>query len=44
MPATNSAPIEAPETRAYTIIGIEGGIRMSMVAAAASVPAANGAG
>src|SRR3954471_3836202 len=44
MPATNSAPIDAPDTRAYTIIGMDGGIRMSMVAAAASVPAAKGAG
>jgi hypothetical protein len=43
-PATNSAAIDALEVSANRIIGIDGGIRMSMVAAAASVAAENAGG
>ncbi len=41
MPARNSAPIDAPEASAKMIRGIDGGIRMSIVAADASVAAEN---
>src|SRR3989338_1184581 len=44
MPATNSAAMEALAVSANRIIGIEGGIRMSMVAAAASVAAEKAGG
>jgi hypothetical protein len=43
MPATNSAAI-ALALSANRIMGIDGGIRMSMVAAAASVAAENAGG
>ena len=44
MPATKSAAIEVLLTRANRISGIDGGIRMSIVAAAASVAAENAGG
>ena len=44
MPATNSAAIDALALSANRIMGIDGGIRMSMVAAAASVAAENAGG
>ena len=44
MPARNSAPIEALETSAKRISGIDGGIRMSMVEAAAIVAPQNARG
>ena len=44
MPATNSAAIEVLLTSANRISGIDGGIRMSIVAAAASVAAENAGG
>jgi hypothetical protein len=43
-PATNNDAIDAFEVSANKIIGIEGGIRMSMVAAAAKVAAENAGG
>ncbi len=43
-PATNSDAMEALAVRANRIKGIDGGIRMSIVAAAASVAAENAAG
>ena len=44
MPATNSARDRGARDQREQIIGIDGGIRMSIVAAAASVPAENAAG
>ena len=43
-PARNSAAIDALDDSANRIIGIDGGIRMSIVAAEASVAAENAAG
>ncbi|MNR64515.1 hypothetical protein D3C85_1871880 [compost metagenome] len=44
MPATNSAAMEALAVSANRISGMEGGIRMSIVAAAAKVAAENAGG
>ena len=40
IPARNSAPIDAFDTRAYSTIGIEGGIMGPIVADAAVIAAA----
>ena len=44
IPATNKAAIEALDVMANKIIGIEGGIKISIVAAAASVAAEKAGG
>jgi hypothetical protein len=44
MPAKNSAPIDAFDTSEYRISGIDGGMRMSIVYAAAIVAPQNARG
>jgi hypothetical protein len=43
-PATNSAPIDTPDTSEYRMSGIDGGIRIAIVAAALLLAATKAAG